>query len=463
MKPFVTLAATFTLLLGLNTPTWAMTPPLTLTQEAVVLLQEYLRIDTSNPPGKEMATAQFLKRRLDLEGIPNTLFDLGNGRANLVAVLKGDGSKRPLAIMHHMDVVPADPAYWSVPPFSAELKNGAIYGRGAIDIKGKGIVDLMTMIRLKRAKTPLKRDLIFLAVADEEVNSIGAKWMIEKQSALLKDVEYLLDEGETIRESVDGKPLYAMVGIGEKSPLWLTLSFKGQPGHGSIPMPDSAVNKALRAADLLLQYSREIPFNILPGLEESLRRQYGEDVTRLPGYSKDMATSLKNPAFLKALAAKPGLNALMRNTITITGMSGSDKINIIPNEATLKLDCRLIPGITKETFLAELKRVVNDPEMGITVEEYYPARFSPSNTEFFKALGSVLKKRNLDIPVIPTIFTSSTDSSLFRALGINVYGFESTPLDEDIASTAHGNDERIKVSSITTGLEVLHDLILELN
>ncbi|MEZ0374895.1 MAG: M20 family metallopeptidase, partial [Candidatus Sericytochromatia bacterium] len=175
-----------TLLAGMSLPARALTPPMSLSQEAVYLLRDYLKIDTTNPPGHEMATAKFLKAILDREGIENQIFDLGDGRANLMAVLHGDGSKRPLVLLHHMDVVPADPQYWSAPPFSGELRNGVIYGRGAIDIKGKGIVDLMTLVRLKRDKTPLKRDIVFLAVADEEVSSIGSRWMIEHQADFLK-------------------------------------------------------------------------------------------------------------------------------------------------------------------------------------------------------------------------------------------------------------------------------------
>lgn len=451
------------LLVGLVLSLSLNLPLLAAESEAVSLLQEYLRINTTNPPGQEMAAALFLKKQLDREGIENQLFDLGDGRANLYAILRGDGSKRPLIMLHHMDVVPADPQYWSQPPFAGQLQNGLIYGRGAIDIKGKGIVDLLTMIELKRSKTPLKRDLIFLAVADEEVGSIGSKWMIAHKPELLRQAEYLLDEGETIRESTDGQPLYAMVGIGEKSPLWLRLTFKGQPGHGSIPLPDSAVNQALRAAQRILDYSQQIPFKIVPGLGESLRRQYGPEISKLPGYEADLNQALTKPEFLRALAARPGINALIRNTISITGMSGSDKINIIPNEAQLMLDCRLIPGETKEQFIAELRKVIGNPEVDIQVEEYYAALYSPADTDFFKALQQALTKLQLRIPVIPTIFTSSTDSSLYRALGLQVYGFESTPLDEEIASTAHGNDERIKARSLETGMAVLKELILELN
>jgi len=433
-----------------------------LEQETLQHLKTYLQINTSNPPGNEMASARFLKQLLDKEGIENQLFDLGHQRANLYAILRGDGSKKGLVLLHHMDVVPADPQYWSVPPFAAETRDGMLYGRGAIDVKAKGIVDLMTLIRLKRAKTPLKRDLIFLAVADEEVNSSGARAMIGPQRHLFKNAEFVLDEGETITESPDGKWQYAMVGIGEKSPLWLSLTFKGTPGHGSVPIADSSVNRALRAAGRILDFNQRQPFQVLPGLEESIRLQYAGDITALPGYTADLSIALKQPEFLQALAQDPNLNALIRNTISITGMSGSDKINIIPNEATLKLDCRLLPGYAKDRFLKDLQAVIGEP-VEIKEEEYYAATYSPVNTELMRALTQVIQARHPGLPVVPTIFTSSTDSSLFRAIGLHVYGFESIPVDAAIADTAHGNDERVKISNLAVGLDLLHELVLELN
>ncbi len=434
-----------------------------ISNEAITYLQQYLRINTTNPPGNEMNTAKFLKKILDKEGIENKIFDLGNNRANLYAVLRGDGSKKPLVMLHHMDVVPADPKYWSVPPFSGKIVNGELYGRGTIDIKGKGIVDLMTMINLKRNKFPLKRDLILLAVADEEVSSIGSKWIISKKPELVKNAEFLIDEGESISEDKKGNILYANVGIGEKSPLWLTLTFTGRPGHGSVPNEDSSVNRAIKAANRILDYSRNIDFNVVPSLGESLKLRYKGDITKLPGFEKDMETSLKNKVFLNELAKEPGLNAFLRNTISITGLKGSDKINIIPNEAILNLDCRLIPGIEKEDFLKELKKVINDNTVKIKVEEYYSAKYSSPDTEYIRVLKSVINKIKPGTKVIPTIFTSSTDSSLFRALGISVYGFEAYKIDADIADTPHGNNERIKVKNIGFGIDLLTEIIKGLN
>jgi len=456
--------------LGLSWPASALSPlppPSPLKQEALHNFQQYLRMDTSNPPGNELPTARFLKALLDKEGIENQLFELGpeNGknRANLYAILRGDGSRKPLVFLHHMDVVPADPQFWAFPPFSGQIDKGFVYGRGAIDVKGKGIVDLYTLIRLKREKQPLKRDLIFLAVADEEVNSSGSRWMIQNKPELIRGAEFLIDEGKTVTENETGQALYAMVGIGEKSPFWLKLSFFGTPGHASVPMADNAVNRALRAAQKILAYSQEIPFEVLPGLAESLRLQYPGDVTRLPGYQKDMAHSLKNPAFLKALAEHPEINAMLRNTISITGMRGSDKTNIIPNAASLSLDCRLLPGQDKERFLQKLREVIGDQTVKIEIEEYYQSLYSPADTAYFASLERVLHRHYPGLPVVPTIFTSSTDSSLYRALGLKVYGFEAYRVDEATATRAHGNDERLGVEGFFWGLDFLHELVLDLN
>lgn len=449
------------IILSTNQITYAKTKDIS--DDPIKTLQQYLQIDTTNPPGNEMKAVKFLKSILDKEGIENKVFDLGNNRANLYAILKGDSSKKPLIMMHHTDVVPADPKYWSIPPFSGKIVNGEMYGRGAIDIKGKGIVDLMTMIKLKREKFPLKRDLIFLAVADEEVNSIGSKWMIKNKPELIKDAEYLFDEGETITEDKNGDIQYAAIGIGEKSPLWLTLTFNGTPSHASVPDENSSVNKAIKASNRILEYAKNIEFNVIDGLEESLKLKYNGDVTKLNGYEKDMKESLKNKEFLLELSKDPNLNALLRNTISITGMKGSDKINIIPNEASINLDCRLIPGVEKDDFLKELKKIIADDTVKITVQEYYSAKYTSADSEFVKILKKLINKIKPNTKVVPSIFTSSTDSSLYRALGIKVYGFESYKLDDDISGTAHGNDERIKVKNIQFGINLLSDIIKELN
>jgi acetylornithine deacetylase/succinyl-diaminopimelate desuccinylase-like protein len=436
---------------------------LTIYDEANLNLQKYLQINTTNPPGNEMLSAKFLKKILDKERIKNKIFDLGNNRANFYAIIKGDGSKKPIVFLHHMDVVPADSKYWKYPPFSGKIVNGEMFGRGAIDIKGKGIVDLMTIISLKRSGFKSKRDLIFLAVADEEVSSIGSKWIIKNQLELIKNAEFIIDEGVAVMENKKGEIQYFPIGIGEKSPLWLNITFSGNPAHASIPDDNSSVNKAIKAANKIIDFNKNMPFKIIDGIEESIKMDFHGDITKLKGYDKDIVTSLKNKDFLNEISKVPEINAMIRNTISITGLKGSDKINTIPNEASIRLDCRLLPNENKDDFLNKLRAVINDKTAKIKIEEYYKSKYSSPNTDFVKALTISANKIKKNAKIVPRIFTSSTDSSLYRILGINVYGFESYRTDDEILSTPHANNERIKVTNIKYGIDFLKDIIKELN
>ena len=431
--------------------------------EAVQVLQGYLRIDTTNPPGNEMRGARYLARILARERIEHRVFDLGGNRANLYAVLRGDGSRRPLVLSHHIDVVPAEPKHWRAPPFSGKVVDGEIYGRGAVDMKGKAIVDLMTMIRLKREGMRLKRDLVLIAVADEEENSVGARSLVKEHPKLIRGAEFLLDEGQQVRIDASGRITAYLVSVGEKAPLWLTVSFSGEPGHGSVPRADTAVNRALRAAGRIL--ARRAPARLLPELRGWLAlRLEGRELTGLVGYAGDLERSLESPAFLEAISAlDPDVNAALHDTITITRMRGSEAINVIPNTATLGLDCRLLPDTDKDRFLAELRHVIDDPTARIKIEQHYRARKSPADSALVQALGRIAARRKPAAPVIPTLLLCSTDASLFRSLGIQAYGFESYKLTEAQAALGHANDERIGVESLRYGIDMLTELILELN
>ena len=210
--------------------------------EAAALLSQYLRINTTNPPGNEMLAARWLAGVLRREGIEVQIFEPTPGKANLYARLRGDGSARPLILLNHMDVVLASPQYWQVDPFSGVIKDGYVWGRGALDMKGEAIVQLMTLVILKRAKLPLKRDVIFLATADEEIGAgVGAGWFAEHHGDLIRNAEFLINEGGTIRadgRGGDGVEYYG-VGTTEKSPFWLDMTARGTPGHGSRPTPDN--------------------------------------------------------------------------------------------------------------------------------------------------------------------------------------------------------------------------------
>ncbi len=441
---------------------YTLSQELSIYDEGIKNLQEYISLDTTNPPGNEMKTALFLKKILDREGIENQLFDLGNNRANLLAVLRGDGTKKPVILLHHMDVVPADAEYWTVPPFSGEIKVGKIYGRGAVDMKTKAIVDLMTVINLKRMNVHLKRDIMLLAVSDEEVGSLGSRWMVEKKSDLIKGAEFLIDEGGYAVTDNKGNILYYMVTIGEKAPLWITLTFTGTPGHGSIPVEDSSVNRAIRAANRLLDYKSE--FMIIPELKEYIKLLLANrDITRIPGYTGDFSTSLNNKNFLQEIAKVPEINACLRNTISITCLKGSEKINTIPNEASISLDCRLLPGVDRDKFIEELKEIIRDDSVHIKIEDFSRSTSSPWNNEFSEALKKCIEKRGNNVPLIPSILLSSTDSTFYRPLGIITYGFESCKYSPEECDTAHGNDERIGVDTVKFGIDLLTDILKELN
>jgi acetylornithine deacetylase/succinyl-diaminopimelate desuccinylase-like protein len=451
----------FVILLICVSSSYTLSQELSIYDEGIKILQEYISIDTTNPPGNEMKTAVFLKKILDREGIENQIFDLGNNRANLLAILRGDGSKKPVILLHHMDVVPADPEYWTVPPFSGKIIDGKIYGRGAVDMKAKGIIDLMTIINLKRMNVPLKRDIMLLAVSDEEVASLGSRWMVEKKSDLIKEAEFLLDEGGYVVTDNKENILYYMVTIGEKAPLWLNLTFTGTPGHGSIPIEDSSVNRAIRAANRLIDYKPE--FIIIPELKEYIKLLLANrDITKIPGYTGDFDTSLTSKTFLDEISRVPAINACLRNTISITCLKGSEKINTIPNEASISIDCRLLPGVDRDKFIEKLKEVILDDSVTIKIEDYASATSSPWNNEFSEALKKCILKRGKDVPLVPLILLSSTDSTFYRPLGIITYGFESCKYSSEECDTAHGNDERIGVDTVRFGIDLLTDILKEL-
>src|SRR3989442_13386034 len=206
--------------------------------EATALLSQYLRINTTNPPGNEIAAARWLAEVLRRDGIEAQIFEPAPGKANLYARLPGDGSAPPLILLNHMDVVLASPEYWTVDPFSGVIKDGYVWGRGALDMKGEAIAQLMTLLVMKRAHVPLKRDIIFLATADEEIGArVGAAWIVDQQADLVKDAEFLLNEGGVARADGRGGGAFYGVGTTEKSPFWLDLTARGTAGHGSRPAP----------------------------------------------------------------------------------------------------------------------------------------------------------------------------------------------------------------------------------
>ncbi len=429
--------------------------------EAVQLLQELIRIDTTNPPGNERAAALHLQKLLESEGIETRMLEVAPGRANLYARIKGDGSRRPLILLSHTDVVMAEPQRWTVPPFSGELRDGFIYGRGAIDMKGTATVHATLMRLLKRLKVPLKRDLILLAVADEEAGGTGASAIIEKYPELIRGAEFLLNEGDVVYVK-NGKVQQYGVDVMEKAALWLKIIAKGPAGHGSIPLANSSVDRLLDALERLRRW--ETPIQVSPAVAESyrMRAQQQTDPLLRNAYS-DLVRAFKNPALRKKLLTDSTLNAEVRNTFTITGLQGSDKVNVIPGMAWAQIDARLLPGETPARFIASLRRVLNDPELDIEVLESSTPTGSSADTALMQAIRKVAARRDPGVPVIPTMLTSSTDSAKFRSAGITAYGFEPFKLDDGELNRSHGDDERVSVENLGFALQFLYEVIIELN
>jgi acetylornithine deacetylase/succinyl-diaminopimelate desuccinylase-like protein len=429
--------------------------------EAVQLLQELIRIDTTNPPGNERAAASHIQKLLEADGIETKVLDVSPGRANLYARIKGDGSRRPLILLSHTDVVMAEPERWSVPPFSGEIRDGFVYGRGASDMKGTAAVHVTLMRLLKRLNVPLKRDVILLAVADEEAGGEGARSIIENHLDLIRGAEFLLNEGD-VAYVKHGKLQQYGVDVMEKAALWLRITAKGPTGHGSVPLANSSVNRLLKALERLRAW--ETPINVPSAVAQGYRilaAQQSDPV--LKAAYADLEKSLRNPVLRKRLLSDTTLNAEVRNTLTITGLHGSDKVNVIPGTAWAQIDARLLPGETPAGFISKLRAVLADPALEIEILEGSTPTSSSADTALMSAIRAVAGRRDPSVPVIPTMLTSSTDSSKFRAVGITAYGFEPFKMDDGELDRSHGDDERLSVENVGFALQFLYEVLMELN
>lgn len=427
---------------------------------AVNWMQEYLRIDTTNPPGNEMKAVAFYKKILDQEGIENRVFEYTRGRGDLWARIPHTTSegKRPIILLNHMDVVTSDAAHWKVPPFSGEIKDGYLWGRGAQDMKDEGLAQLVTMVMLKREKVALDRDVIFLGVSDEEAEGTGTDWFIAHQRDLLENAEFLINEGgENLLEH--GKVKYVGVDVGEKTTYWLHVVAHGRPGHGSRPNPDSAPNRLVRALDRILAY--KTPLRVLPVVDEFLRDMAPQETPERAAEYRAMQKAVADKRFQEEVEKDESLNFLLRDTISLTMMGGSEQTNVIPPEAWANLDVRILPGGDPKAVLEAVRRVVNDPNVTVQPmnDEFRVANYSGTDNRLFAAIREVSGKYFPGTPVVPHITSGYTENQRYRPLGISSYGFNPYTATEDEGNTEHGNDERIRVEEVRRGPRILLDVV----
>ena len=425
--------------------------------EAVKLLQEYLRIDTSNPPGNERAAADFFHRLLVEQGIVDTLYDYAPGRANLYAILKGDGSLRPIILLNHMDVVRAEAKNWRVPPFSGELVDGRIYARGALDMKDEGLLQVMVMLIAAREHLGLKRDLIFLATSDEEVGGTGSAWMIAHHPELVNQAEYLITEGGS-NLVYPGRGTVYGIDVAEKAPFWIRLTAKGRGGHGSIPLRDSAPNRLVEAMHRVTTWNP--PIRLIPSVEQYFHRMASLEREPMASRFRNIRKSLEDPAFAQQLSANEDFNYQLRDTVALTVLEGSSQTNVIPDTAHCELDVRLLPGEDPQGFLARLGNVVADDQIQIEpLNAFRSPNSSPTDTGLYRIIEQVVHEYNPGALITPVLNSGYTESQMYRPLGIHAYGFAPIEVTPEEESTEHAANERVPVEQIRRGTRMLYEIV----
>jgi acetylornithine deacetylase/succinyl-diaminopimelate desuccinylase-like protein len=419
-------------------------------------LAEYIRVNTQNPPGNETRGAEFFAPIFDAAGISYDTAESAPGRGNIWARLSG-GDQPALVLLNHMDVVPADLRYWSANPFGGAIRDGHIYGRGALDMKGLGIVQLQAFLALHASGKRLNRDVIFAATADEEAGgAFGAGWLVENKPEIFEGVGYLLNEGGG--GTVLGEDTVFSVEITQKVPLWLRLIAHGNPGHGSTPQVETAVTRALRAGDRLAR--TRFPARLIPAVQAMFEGMAPYQNEMLSGRYADIGGAVNDAEFMHYLQlTNPAHHALLRNTCSLTGMQGSSKINVVPTEAMIELDCRLLPDQDPERFIEELALIINDPNVEIEkIMGFTPAVSTPDNP-LYRLIESVYERHFPAAVVVPGVATGFTDSHFFRDLGIVSYGFGPFVVPGTDRRGVHGNNERVSVENMERGTRVMIDLL----
>jgi acetylornithine deacetylase/succinyl-diaminopimelate desuccinylase-like protein len=433
--------------------------------ETIQHFQAILRMDTSDPPGIEKPVVDYLKQVLEREGIPVEVYALEPNRPNLVARLKGNGSKRPILIMGHSDVVNVDPAKWVHPPFSATRADGYIYGRGAVDDKDNLVASLMLMLILKRMQVPLDRDVIFLAESGEEGSTrVGIQYMVNQHFSSI-DAEYCLAEGGNVTR-VGGRTRSANISTTEKIPRAIELTARGTSGHGSVPLQSNAIAHLAAAVVKINTWKAPVKLN------ETTRAYF----TRLATISTP-AEGARYRAILGAAepakaadtyfqAREPGHASIIRTSISPTIFQGGYRVNVIPSEAKATLDVRMLPGEDTLAFLNTVRRVIGDTAINVAyaVRDVRPTTLPGRlDSEAFKVIEGAVT-RHYETITLPTMLTGATDMAYLRAKGMQCYGIgPATDIEEGPRGfAAHSDQERILETDLHRFVRFQYDVVEQL-
>jgi len=440
--------------------------------EVTELLSELIKINTTNPPGNETAAAKILAEYLEKEGLECEVIESASGRGNLITRIKGEGNGPSLLLLSHLDVVPALAKEWSVPPFSGIVKDNFVWGRGSLDCKSLVAIEATVMKLLKGENAKPKGDIIFAATADEEKGgNYGVGWLVRNHPEKIK-ADFVINEGGGFSIPINGKHVFT-VQTAEKGVMWLKIKAKGRPGHGSIPgAADNAVLTMAKVAEAIGNHSSKI--RVVPTVKqmiEGLAKERGtiwQLISRLlasPWFADKILDRMAKENFVMA----EFLRAMLRNTMAPTMISGGIKENIIPSECEAVFDCRVLPGETKDSLLAEIKEVLSHAKVELEKLEFEfiqadePSE-SPIETPLYAMIQKVLQRFEPHSYIVPFMMTGGTDSRFLRRIGSICYGFAPMKTDmplSDFLKMAHGIDERISVDNLVFGVSVLYQLVKE--
>ena len=424
-------------------------------REAEDALVEYLRIDTTNPPGNETAGATFLRDVLAREKIAARLIGPDPKRQAVYARLESPSDEKALLLLSHIDVVPADWREWRNPPFEGKREGGYIWGRGAIDAKSLTIAHMMALVDLKRRGAALRRDVIFLAVPDEELGGLnGTRKLLDAHPELFADVGLVLNEGGANETAVD-RVLVWGVEVQQKVPLWLRVTTRGNAGHGASGADGGAPMKLVRAIAAIDAIER--PYR----LTDSVARAAAASLAVRKDSRGRRLALLREPLDVPRLERElsPSLLALVRDTIAVTRLSAGSAVNVVPTTASAEIDIRLLPGTKPDEMLARVKAAAGDDAAIEVLLSGEPVPESPASGEAWQSVAGVMVKAAPGSVVVPIVSAGTTDSRFFRARGAVAYGISPFKLNFYDADGVHGNDERIRARFFAEGVTVMRQIV----
>jgi acetylornithine deacetylase/succinyl-diaminopimelate desuccinylase-like protein len=436
--------------------------------EVTRFLCDLIRINTTNPPGNETAAAKYVAESLSREGFKYDLFESAPKRGSVISRLKGTGKKPSLLLLSHLDVVAADAEEWSVAPFAGVVRDGFVWGRGALDMKGMTAIEIMVLKLLKRNGVKLKGDVVLAATADEEQGRLsGADYLLRNYPEKIF-APYVLNEGGGLAFPTRRGNVFT-VQTAEKGILWFKVKAKGTPGHGSMPnVADNAIMRMNKVIDKLGNYRAKVVFvsTVEQFLAEIARKDAAlqEPFTRLMA-NPELADEILDELSKTSLQLAEEIRPRLRMTIAPTIIHGGVKENIIPSECETVFDCRILPGQESTQNIALIKALLGEVDSeklvfeGLQVQE--PSE-STAETPLYDVISVVLKEFEPDCGVTPMLTTGGTDSRFFRREGSVCYGFQPMypeVFSGEVVKREHGIDERISIENLVFGTSVLYETV----